>query len=176
MNEEWSQELFQQGNGNQHLTWRSCEQSFGGAICWKLKSLDWMRKLWKLLNIEVMMEVRSYYSKWCSLTLQIGGARTMFERNGQFCIGKVVVVNEGLLWLLLPLQSGLYFLKISIKNVYLPLLQCQSGVVWCGSTCWPFDELISTWCISKWPTLHMGSITVKRLSLLCEIANGYLTS
>jgi hypothetical protein len=21
MNEEWSQELFQQGNGNQHLTW-----------------------------------------------------------------------------------------------------------------------------------------------------------
>jgi hypothetical protein len=68
----------------------------------------------------------------------------MFDRNGQFCIGEVVVVSEGLLWLLLPLQSGLYFLKISIKNVYLPLLQCQSGVVWWGSTCWPFDELIST--------------------------------
>lgn len=87
MNEEWSQELFQQGNGNKHLTWRSCEQLFRGAICWKLKSLDWMRKFWKLLNIEVMMEVRSCYSKWCSLTLLIGGARTTFDRNGQVCIG-----------------------------------------------------------------------------------------
>lgn len=40
------------------------------------------------------------------------------------------------------------------------------GVVWWGSTCWPFDELISTWCISKCSTLHMGSITCKKVELV----------